>query len=124
MRTSIPALIYWLSSIATTLAAAEKAFQESPDGAAGSLQSSLEAGALDLQGDGDVSRQELAHFLAQAAAYYHTLPEDASYDALRDWVQGELKIIWPPGGPQMTSFAIDRALKSRLSAWRWAKDGL
>lgn len=84
----------------------------------------LEAGALDLQGDGDVSRQELAHFLAQAAAYYHTLPEDASYDALRDWVQGELKIIWPPGGPQMTSFAIDRALKSRLSAWQWAKDGL
>lgn len=84
-----------------------------------------QAGDLDLQGDGDVSRQELAIFLAQAAAYYRALPEDASYDDLRDWVQAELKETWPAGGPQMTNFALDRALKNRLSSWQWgAKDGL
>lgn len=82
----------------------------------------LQAGDLDLGGDGDVSRQELALFVAQAAAYYEALPPDASYDDLKTWVQAELMHIWPPGGPQMTNFALDRAIKSRLSSWTNAKD--
>ncbi|KAH8094182.1 hypothetical protein JL720_4174 [Aureococcus anophagefferens] len=77
----------------------------------------LRAGDLDLAGDGDVSRQELGVFLAQAAAFYGALPDDASYDDLKAWVQAELSAIWPPGGPQMSHYALDRALANRASSW-------
>ena len=41
---------------------------------------------------------------------------------LKDWVQTELSLIWPPGGPQMSHYAIDRALRNRMSAWSVPRD--
>ncbi|KAK7253824.1 hypothetical protein SO694_00002718 [Aureococcus anophagefferens] len=88
-----------------------------PDRAPPAKGATLRAGDLDLAGDGDVSRQELGVFLAQAAAFYGALPDDASYDDLKAWVQAELSAIWPPGGPQMSHYALDRALANRASSW-------
>ncbi|KAH8069198.1 cupin-like domain-containing protein [Aureococcus anophagefferens] len=59
----------------------------------------------------------VAFSAAPAAAFYGALPDDASYDDLKAWVQAELSAIWPPGGPQMSHYALDRALANRASSW-------